>query len=146
MELWIEVPFDILVTVSKVPLSYFSTTRIKYTLYGDVVGGTVCRYYKSRVIDEHLTFESGRGSCKVLFEPEEPVVIRRIIMPVNALELYSSPDGKVYYELIRFEYSEGNAYVTLTGKPPLTRLKKIAHVGKRVRFLERQKYYMEWGV
>ena len=140
-EFWVEAPYEIAVKVEGETIKYLSPVRVKHSLYGDIVDGVVCRYYRSGVYREPPQ-RLETASCKVTVEGEEARVLRKLVLPVENLRLYVW-DGRVYYEEAKVELEPDLIRVVMTRHPPLREISTPPESQIR-RMVERAVFEMMW--
>lgn len=117
LEFWVEAPFEVAVKVRDKTIKYLSPIMVKHALYGDIVDGIICRFFKSKVSSK--PFKSKEvATCKIVANGEEVRPIRKLVLPVENLKLYSI-NGRVYYETVKVEVDPEVVRVILTREPPV---------------------------
>lgn len=139
-EFWVEAPYEVAVKIGGKILKYLSPVKVKHALYGDIVDGIICRFFKSGV-SESPTEREEVAKCKVIVEGGGVGTIKRLVLPVENLMLYKV-GRKVYYEVVKVEVEPEIARVTLTREPPVD----IGEVENRERkgLIKKPTFEMGW--
>ncbi len=135
IRLWFLAPYEVAVVAAGVPVAYVTPLRVKYTLVGDIVGGHVCRYYRSPSAPELGGLERGPGLAYVAVDVAgEATVVPGIGFYAAGLPLYTDSETRLYYP--RLEASAGRVVVEVkaTQEPPVPGL-ELAQRGRRISLL-----------
>ncbi len=116
--IWFHAPIEVEVRAGRVLVARLSPTRVKYTLVGDVIDGTICRYHKSPAGIGEPPGAPPEGcalaAARVAGDPG--------LHPGAALEdeasLYRARDGTLYYSLHEVSVDSGIATSRSTTRPP----------------------------
>ncbi len=133
---WTLAPYEIEVYAGNLVLVRLSPVRVKYTLVGDVVDGTLARYYRSVVAYDQ----------EELPDPVGTAVVRMVVRGGNVLlpgvgfnasisTFYVDDDGIVYYPQLQVEAEGSIVTARNTNDPPKRGLREIVRVGAGKRML-----------
>ena len=123
---WITAPFEIEVYAGDLALIRLSPIKVKYTLIGDVIEGTLARYFRSdAVFDfEDLKYEEHTAIIR-FFVRGSSVLLPGIGFRAAGVEFYVDDKGRIYYPMIEVTVSNGNVSVKTTNRPPIPGLKPV---------------------
>jgi len=138
---WVNVPYELKVIVNGNTVGYVTPVNVKYILYGDIVDGIICRYFKSEVYSE-AKGDSTVARAMLKFKIKGSKVIRRIVLPAENVKFYVK-DDIYYYEVLEVT-SEGKIItVTLTGNPPIKKATMVRDGEGKLR-AHKASYEMLW--
>ncbi|MEB2836769.1 MAG: DUF432 domain-containing protein [Desulfurococcales archaeon] len=129
--IWFHAPLELEVTLGGVPALRLSTSRVKYTLVGDIVDGVICRYHKSPV---YLGDPPPRMEGLALAAVEvdgDPGILPGAGVGLAVSTLYRGEDGSIYYSLQRLEIEGGTATLRSTRRPPRRGLVEVRRPPRR---------------
>ncbi len=130
--LWILAPYEVAVTHDRIVVAYVTPLSVKYTLIGDIVGGSICRHHRSPSAEEFIKLSRRPGEAYVRVEINGPSArIPGIGFYAATLPIYSDEESRLYYPLLEAETSDVSLNVKVTHKPPLEGL-ELAQRGRRV--------------
>ncbi|WP_058370213.1 DUF432 domain-containing protein [Pyrodictium occultum] len=116
---WATVPYELAIYANGVLLGYLSPLRVKYTLVGDVVEGTVCRYHRSRASTDPRELQAGMEEALAAIEFRgAPGRVPGVGFHVADIPLYVK-DGRVYYPLVRAEVGASRVSSRVDQRPPV---------------------------
>ena len=131
--IWATAPYDLVVHVDGSTLGYVTPFRVKYTLVGGIVDGTICRYHVTR------TALSPEG-----LEPGENAVIRIDVSGVRGLvpgigfnaalvRYYLDERNRVYYPVLVAKREPHHVTARLSENPPRDGLAEAWRQARRLR-------------
>lgn len=127
---WALAPYEIEVYVGNLALVRLSPVKVKYTLIGDVVDGTLARYYKSFVAYDQEELPDPTGTAVVRFVVTgSSVLLPGIGFNASVSKFYVDEQGLVYYPNLIVETDGSVVTVKNTGEPPKPGLREIVRVG-----------------
>ncbi len=129
--IWFYAPLELEVLLSGIPALRLSTTRVKYTLVGDVVDGIICRYHKSPAYpgDPPPPVE---GLALAAAEVDgDPGILPGAGVGLASSTLYRGEDGSIYYSLQRLEIEGSTAALRSTRRPPRRGLVEVRRPPRR---------------
>ncbi len=126
-ELWVSAPYELEVRVGQSVAARLSPVKAKYILHGDLIGGRICRYYRSSPSAyEPGRLTDGEGLVKVRFRLAFETRITHVIVPVEALDIYVNPlNGRVYYSVVEVQGSSTIQVFRATGERPRQGLRRV---------------------
>ena len=129
---WTLAPYDIEVYVGHLSLVRLSPVKVKFTLIGDVVDGTLARYYKSVAMFSRDDLPDPVGTAIVAFHVKgENVLLPGIGFNAGISKFFVDSNGMVYYPLLNLESSGIVTTIKNTLKPPLPGLREVVEVSER---------------
>ena len=132
---WLQAPYEVAVTHAKKPIAYVTPLPAKYTLVGDIVGGRICRHYRSPVAEspEELRHRPGLAYIAARIRGE-PALIPGIGFYAVRVTIYTDEQERLYYPLIDVASTPTVAEAKTTGQPPLAGLHVAQRGAKRLIF------------
>ncbi len=126
----------------------------KMAVYGDLMEGLLCRYYRAEVNPEEPPRGSAASRVEVVNESGEQVSLSRIVAPRRGLEMIYNPStGDVVASGVRVRVRGFNeAEVTYTPPPELEGYVAVPTVEREKRLLEvlsgrlHNRIVMTWGL
>ena len=124
---WLSVPYDLLVMVDGKPIVILSPFKIKYTLFGSITEGFICRYHESGVFRESREVEDEYGRLLVSMPLNSKVgVYEFVLISMNSVKIFRSKEElKVYFEVVRLPTDPFKPFVEPLGRPPKKDLEVI---------------------
>ena len=125
IHIWAVAPFDLAVVARGVVIGYAAPLRVKYTLIGDIVDGSICRYYRTRIAEEPAALKPGPGEAvmEIVFRGEE-ASLSGVGFHIAGLQFYS--DGSIiYYPRLEVVVSRQRAESKLSGRPNVEDLRPL---------------------
>lgn len=123
---WVNVPYDLEVRVGDLAVAYLSPTKVKFAVFGEVTGGLVCRYSKSRAFKEPV-HEVGRAPMLVKYESEGTALVDIVVVPAHT-PIYVRDEGEYYYATVKGRVSQGVIAASPAGPPPIEGVKEVRGV------------------
>jgi len=132
---WFLAPYEVAVVAGGTVVAYVSPTRVKFTLVGDIVGGSVCRYYRSTVAEELDGLVRGVGLAYVAADVEgEAVLMPGIGFYAVGLPLFTDEESRLYYPRLEVAARPPLLEVKASQEPPLAGL-SLAQRGRKLALL-----------
>jgi hypothetical protein len=132
---WILAPYEVAVVAGGTVVAYVSPIRAKFTLVGDVVGGSVCRYHRSRVAEEPEQLERGPGLAYVAVDVSgEASLVPGIGFYGVGLSLFTDSEARLYYPRLDAVARASFIEVKASQEPPIGGL-SLAQRGRRLTLL-----------
>jgi len=139
IKLEVTAPYDIEVRALKkkkwIPLETIYIQKEKYTLYGPVESGILCRYFESEIGKKE---DTAILSLKIENQTKEWQEIKKIVFPAN-FHLYC--DKKIYYPPLDLVLN--NLGLTVSKSEAVKGLREIERFIKDIGI--QKKYTMVWG-
>ena len=130
---WTLAPYDIEVYVGEMVLVRISPVRVKFTLVGDVVDGTLARHYRAPAAFEKGGLPDPTGTAVVAFRVRgDPVLLPGVGFNAAEATFYVDPSGFIYYPMLDLESGGGIVTVKTTGNPPAPGLRAIVRARRRL--------------
>ncbi len=123
---WVLVPIDLEVYIGTSLLTVLSPARVKYTLLGDVLGGTVCRYARSQVY--RIPPQGLRVGYAILgfrLKSKEDALLPGIGFNALKSSIYRDQRGQLYYSLVAVEVEGDRLTARVQDKPPAPGLQQV---------------------
>lgn len=117
VEFWLEGPYEIDVKVDGKRVAVLSPLVVKYTLYGGISDGTLCRYYRSPIY-EGPPEKPEVAAILVRARSAAPSPLSSLVMHGSALTIFEK-DGKYYYDIVEANLGGSTVSVTITDQPPV---------------------------
>ncbi len=130
---WVNVPYELEVRVGDLAVAYLSPTKVKFAVFGEVTGGLLCRYSKSRAFEEPV-HEAGTAPMLVRYESERTALVDIVVVPAYT-PIYVRGDGEYYYATVRGKVSQGVIVANPAGPPPVEGVREVrgVRVAARIR-------------
>ena len=132
-ELWFLAPYEVAVDIDDKIIARVTPVKAKFTLVGDIVEGTVCRYYRGPVFagrEEALEARRpGLALVKAVLEGG-PAKLPGVGFHAATLPLYTDDEARIYYPVVEVEVEKGFLEVKSSSAPPVKGL-RVAQVGRR---------------
>ncbi len=122
---WVWVPVDLEVSIGSSVLGVISPVQVKYTLVGDVLGGTVCRHYRSEAYTGPRKPPAGLALLGVRVKSKSDAILPGIGFNALKSPLYRDSEGNLYYSLVEAEIEDERLTVKVQEKPPLQGLVQV---------------------
>ncbi len=133
--LWFLAPYEVAVVAGGTVVAYVSPTRAKFTLVGDIVGGNVCRYYRSPVAEEPEGLSRGPGLAYTAVEVNgEPLLLSGVGFYAVGLPLFTDEQARLYYPRLEAVARASFLEVKATQEPPVDGL-SLAQRGRKITLL-----------
>ena len=126
-ELWVRAPYELEVRVGDSVVSRLTPVKAKYILHGELIGGRICRYYRSGV-SAHEPGEAGDGEglVKVRFKLSSETKVTHVVVAAEALDVYVHPGtGRVYYSVVEVQGNSVLQVFRVTGERPRQGLRRV---------------------
>jgi len=130
---WVNVPYELEVRVGDLAVAYLSPTKVKFAVFGEVTGGLLCRYSKSRAFDEPV-HEVGMAPMLVRYESEREALVDIVVVPAYT-PIYVRGDGEYYYATVKGKVSQGVIAANPAGPPPVEGVRKVRSVRVAARIM-----------
>ena len=125
---WVLAPLDLEVYIGSSLLGVVSPTKVKYTLIGDVLDGTICRYFRAsakKAYPPRLGESLAAGILGFHVAAKSDAIIPGIGFNAMRSSLYRSGDGLVFYSLVEVEVDGGKLVARVQEKPPMRSLVQV---------------------
>jgi len=123
---WVLVPYELEVRVGDLAVAYLSPTKVKFAVFGEVTGGLLCRYSKSRAFDEPV-HEAGYAPMLVRYESDRAAMVDIVVVPAYT-PIYVRGDGEYYYATVKGRVSQGVIAANPSGPPPVEGVREVRGV------------------
>ncbi|OYT48568.1 MAG: hypothetical protein B6U85_02060 [Desulfurococcales archaeon ex4484_42] len=125
---WLSIPYDLLIMVDGKPVFILSPFRIKYTLFGSITEGFICRYHESRVFRESKEVGDEYGRLLVSMPLNSKIgMYEFVLINMNSIKIFRSKEGlKVFYEVVRLPIDPLKPFAEPLGRPPKKDLEVIS--------------------
>ena len=117
---WLSIPYDLLIMVDGKPIAILSPFRIKYTLFGNITEGFICRYHESGVFRESREVGNEYGRLLVSMPLNSKVgMYEFVLINMNSIKIFRSrKELKVYFEVVRLPTDPFKPFAEPLGRPP----------------------------
>ncbi len=122
---WFYAPVELEVRVGRVPVATLATSRVKYTLIGDVIDGIICRHHGSPASLGGPPGEPPPGTALAAVRVTGEPGVHGGAGLVSDSRLYRDDSGNIYYEMHEVSVDSGLASVKARGEPPRPALKLV---------------------
>lgn len=123
---WIMAPYELEVRVGDLAVAYLSPTKVKFAVFGEVTGGLLCRYSRSRA-HESPVHEAGYAPMLVRYESEGAALVDIVVAPAN-IPIYVRGEGEYYYAAVKGRVSNGAIFASPAGPPPVEGVREVRGV------------------
>ena len=131
--IWALAPYELVVHVDGTALGYVSPFRVKYTLVGGIVDGTICRYHLTRTALRPEELEP-RGLAFIRIDVSG---VRGVIPGIgfNAalVKFYLGAGNQVYYPVLIAKREPHHVTARLSDTPPLEGLVEAWRHARKLR-------------
>ncbi len=130
-EIWAAMPYEVAVLAGDKVLKVMSPFKVKHTVFGTPADGLICRWYKTRLIDDPEGYAGVEALGKVTVKVEKPDVVSGLIFDMRDVNLYIAEAGeglRVYYDLLSGKVKEGVLRADNTARPPLEGLRRLPRI------------------
>ncbi len=145
VEFWVKAPYELQVIAFKEVLARVTPIKTMYTLYGDLVGGMICRYYRSRVYTEPPKPGEGEALLPVRARLADPKKLTHVVIAAEALEVYVSRDGRIVYSTVELHGSTVVTAKVVSGRPFANATRVTGPISTRQRSLVVRGDSLWWG-
>ncbi len=114
-EFWVRTPYEVVLYTEDSMIARLSPFEAKFALYGNLIGGKICRLHRSPVLREPE--EGLEGLAKIEVEAQGTVYVRELVLPGDVLLFYRG--DQVFYEVLRLEERPRGLRVSTTGRAPV---------------------------
>ena len=114
-EIWVRAPYEVVLHVEDSIIARLSPFEAKFALYGDLIGGRICRLHRSPLLREPEP--SLEALVRIEVEAQGTVLVRELVLPGDVLLFYEG--DQVYYEVLRLEERPRGLRVSATGRAPV---------------------------
>ncbi len=116
-EYWIKAPYELAICVDDKPIAIVNPFKTKYTLFGSVVEGIICRYHESEVFSTEPKDESYEALIKIVI-PATNDIIRYSYVLINSklVSLYRF-GSRVYYDMLELSPNYFRPFSQSLNKP-----------------------------
>jgi hypothetical protein len=123
---WTLAPIEIEVYVGELALVRLSPIQVKHTLIGDVVEGTLTRYYKSDAVfdEEDLEYMNGTAIIRFIVKGSS-VLLPGVGFNASGVEFFVDEEGRLYYPELDVTVQGSIAVTRRVDKPPKKGLKPV---------------------
>lgn len=116
MNLWVRAPYELAVLADKTVLTYLTPFKVKHTLHGEVIGGTICRHFLTNTYFRRPV-KGSEALVKLNIVARSTNLVSGIVIPLSNVKIYVS-NGRVYYNVVRVTVNKG-VKVELLSEPPV---------------------------
>ena len=123
---WLTLPYEVALVVNGTTIAILSPFKVKYTLFGSIVEGMICRYHETTVLGGE-----GISTDYALTLAVTPLSIYAnmysyALINMQSVKLYRSKNElRVYYEMIRLPSNTSKPYAEPLGKAPKEGLEEV---------------------
>ncbi|MEB3806952.1 MAG: DUF432 domain-containing protein [Desulfurococcales archaeon] len=131
---WTLAPIEIEVYAGELALVRLAPSRVKHTLIGDVVEGTLARYYKASAVfdEEDLEYQEGTAIVRFIVRGSS-VLLPGVGFNASGADFYVDDEGRLYYPQLEVAV-QGNVAVTRRFEvPPKKGLRPVRFEPYRMR-------------
>ena len=114
-EFWVRTPYEVVLYTEDSMIARLSPFEVKFALYGNLIGGKICRLHTSPLLRGPK--EGLEGLAKIEVEAQGTVFLKELVLPGDVLLFYRG--DQVYYEVLRLEERPKGLRVTTTGRAPI---------------------------
>lgn len=142
---WLSIPYDLAIMVNGKAVAILSPFKIKYTLYGSIIEGFICRYHESNVFKESREVGDKYGKLLATIPLNSKVSMYEfVLINMNSIRIFRSrEDLEVYYEVVRLPVNPFKPFTDPLGNPPKKDLEAV-NVPKEVKTLAMGCYHHEY--
>ena len=130
---WVSVPYELEVRVGDLAVAYLSPTKVKFAVFGEVTGGLLCRYSRSRAF-EGPVHEVGKAPMLVRYESERTALVDIVVVPAYT-PIYVRGEGEYYYAAVKGKVSQGVIVAVPAGPPPVEGVREVRGVRVAARIM-----------
>ncbi len=133
-QVWIYAPIELAVFVGRSVIAHLTPVKAKYCLHGELVGGKICRYYKSRVFTKEPMPQPGLALLKVRYSLSEPLKVPYVVLHGESLDIYITRNGGIYYSMVDATGGKTIILYKITSSAPkhgVKRVKRSNHLKPR---------------
>ncbi len=130
---WVNVPYELEVRVGDLAVAYLSPTKVKFAVFGEVTGGLLCRYSKSRAFEKPV-HDVGMAPMLVRYESERTALVDIVVVPAYT-PIYVKGEGEYYYASVKGKVSQGVIVANPVGPPPIEGVRKVKGVRVAARIM-----------
>ena len=116
MNFWVRAPYELAVLADDAVLTYLTPFKVKHTLFGEIIGGRICRYFMTSTYFRRPS-KGLEALVKISIRAHSTMLIDNIVIPLNNVRIYVSKD-KVYYNIVHITINRG-AKVELLPEAPV---------------------------
>ncbi len=118
ISIWALAPYELVIHVDETVLGYVSPFRVKYTLVGSIVDGTVCRYHPTRTVMRLDELEP-RGLAIIRIDiGGVKGVVPGVGFNVALARFYLDEKNQVYYPVLIAKREPHHITARLSDSPP----------------------------
>lgn len=114
-EFWVRTPYEVVLYTEDSMIARLSPFEVKFALYGNLIGGKICRLHRSPLL--RGPEEGLEGLAKIEVEAQGTVFLKELVLPGDILLFYRG--DQVFYEVLRLEERPRGLRVTTTGRAPI---------------------------
>ncbi|HDJ27605.1 MAG TPA: DUF432 domain-containing protein [Aciduliprofundum sp.] len=114
-EFWVRTPYEVVLYTEDSMIARLSPFEVKFALYGNLIGGKICRLHTSPLL--RGPEEGLEGLAKIEVEAQGTVFLKELVLPGDILLFYRG--DQVFYEVLRLEERPRGLRVTTTGRAPI---------------------------
>ncbi|BEP17884.1 hypothetical protein PYJP_12360 [Pyrofollis japonicus] len=133
--LWATAPYELLIHVNDTAIAYVSPFKVKYTLVGDVIDGTVCRHHRSRAwlsLEEALRSAGIYALVRIDVSGVEGI-IPGIGFNAALTELYIDDEGRLFYPILVARREPRHVAARLSSERPLAGVRRVWQASRKLR-------------
>ena len=144
MNFWVKAPYELAVLADDTVLTYLTPFKVKHTLHGEIIGGTICRYFLTSTYFRRPS-KGSEALVRISIIARNTALMDGIVLPLSNVKIYVS-NGRVFYNVVRVTVNKG-VKVELLNEAPVPGATAIdtslGNVGKFRSYSE--SYSWLWG-
>ena len=145
MNFWVKAPYELAVLADDTVLTYLTPFKVKHTLHGEIIGGTICRYFLTSTYFRR-PMKGSEALVKVSVIARATMLMDGIVIPLSNVRIYVS-DERVFYNVVRVTVNKG-IKVELLNEAPVPKATAIdtslSNVGKFRSYSELYSWLWGW--
>jgi len=112
---WVKAPYELAVLADDTVLTYLTPFKVKHTLHGEIIGGTICRYFLTSTYFRRPS-KGSEALVKISIIARATALMDGIVIPLSNVRIYVS-SGKVFYNVVRVTVNKGIKVELLSEAP-----------------------------
>ncbi len=130
--IWALAPYELVIHIDGTALGYVTPFRVKYTLVGGIIDGTICRYYRAKTALSLNRLEVSHDAIIRIDVSGVKGPVPGIGFNAALITFYLDKEHRIYYPVLIAKREPHHVTARLTETPPLS---ELSEAWRRIRKL-----------